>query len=197
MTAQQAREIFMAQQQHGIKSVSSLSTVLSERYHVSPKAVRDIWKGRSWLGTTFDLWNDDDRPCRRSVGRPKGKKDSQPRQSKKIPRAEACRPLKVNKGELSELENFHVQGHITAETPNANIILNVRNTHIDGRGSNCFGTITSFYPLLPSFSVIYEAALSNEENLTLDPYFVTSSIATHLPLPNNQWIASNSSLIPN
>ena len=64
---------------HGCASLHSASIRLATQYKVSSKAIRDIWKGRSWLDSTFDLWDSVDRPPRRTIGRPKGKKDSKPR----------------------------------------------------------------------------------------------------------------------
>jgi hypothetical protein len=79
LTAEQAREIFRLKGNHGCASLHSVSTRLASQYNVSSKAIRDIWKGRSWLDSTFDLWDSVDRPPRRIIGRPKGKKDSKPR----------------------------------------------------------------------------------------------------------------------
>ena len=93
LSPQQARDIFKAKADRvpSALTVHSLSTVLAERYQISSKAVRDIWTGRSWLHATFDLWEADDRPSRRRVGRPKGKKDSKPRKTK---------PAELSKGPL-------------------------------------------------------------------------------------------------
>jgi hypothetical protein len=74
-----AREIFIARRNLGLESAHQASIRIAAKYHISSKAIRDIWKGRSWLDATFDLWNEEDRPARRVVGRPKGKKDSKPR----------------------------------------------------------------------------------------------------------------------
>jgi hypothetical protein len=74
-----AREIFAVKSNLGLESANQVSIRLAAKYRISPKAIRDIWKGRSWLDATFDLWNEVDRPPRRIVGRPKGKKDSKPR----------------------------------------------------------------------------------------------------------------------
>jgi hypothetical protein len=79
LTAERAREIFESRSKLGVASLHSVSVLLAEKYHVSSKAIRDIWTGRSWLHATFDLWNSDERPPRKIVGRPKGKKDSKPR----------------------------------------------------------------------------------------------------------------------
>jgi hypothetical protein len=79
LTNQQAREIFQLKSGHGFASLHAASIRLASKYGVSSKAIRDIWKGRSWLEATFDLWNVEDRPAKRIIGRPKGKKDSKPR----------------------------------------------------------------------------------------------------------------------
>ena len=74
-----AREIFIVKSNLGLESANHASTRLAVQYCISSKAIRDIWKGRSWLDATFDLWSEEARPPRRVVGRPKGKKDSKPR----------------------------------------------------------------------------------------------------------------------
>ena len=79
LTSSIAREIFQLKFTHGFASLHSASLRLAVKYGVSSKAIRDIWNGRSWLEATYDLWNVDDRPARRIIGRPKGKKDSKPR----------------------------------------------------------------------------------------------------------------------
>jgi hypothetical protein len=79
LTNEQARDIFKLKSGHGCASLHSASIRLASKYGVSSKAIRDIWKGRSWLEATFDLWNIEDRPAKRIIGRPKGKKDSKPR----------------------------------------------------------------------------------------------------------------------
>ena len=74
-----AREIFHLKPTHNTASLHAASQRLASKYGVSSKAIRDIWKGRSWLDATYDLWNVEDRPARRIIGRPKGRKDSKPR----------------------------------------------------------------------------------------------------------------------
>ena len=74
-----AREIFHLKTTHNKASLHAASQRLASKYGVSSKAIRDIWKGRSWLDATYDLWNVEDRPARRIIGRPKGRKDSKPR----------------------------------------------------------------------------------------------------------------------
>ena len=82
LTRDQAREIFLAKHEafHKFNTLHGTSTVLSAKYDVSAKAIRDIWKGRSWLEATFDLWDVDKRPAKKAKGRPKGRKDSKPRE---------------------------------------------------------------------------------------------------------------------
>uniref|UniRef100_A0A7S0MMZ1 Uncharacterized protein n=1 Tax=Cryptomonas curvata TaxID=233186 RepID=A0A7S0MMZ1_9CRYP len=82
---------------------TSRSITVSRIYGVSPKAVRDIWNKRTWRHATRALWTEDDQlqhaknlkavddiaaqkaaakqksPSLRSVGRPRGSKDSKPR----------------------------------------------------------------------------------------------------------------------
>ena len=82
LTKMQAREIFGYKIGHGFESGRIASAYLSNKFKISPKAIRDIWTGRSWLETTYDLWVDGSRPARRVLGRPKGKKDSKPRKSR-------------------------------------------------------------------------------------------------------------------
>jgi hypothetical protein len=79
LTSKIARDIFQIKATHGFASLHRASLRLASKYGVSSKAIRDIWKGRSWLDATYDLWNDADRPARKIIGRPKGKKDSKPR----------------------------------------------------------------------------------------------------------------------
>ena len=79
LTSKIAREIFQLKATHGCGSLHAASLRLASKYGVSSKAIRDIWKGRSWLEATYDLWNVEERPARRVMGRPKGKKDSRPR----------------------------------------------------------------------------------------------------------------------
>ena len=81
LTSMVAREIFQVKATHGFASTHSASQRLASKYGVSPKAIRDIWIGRSWLEATYDLWSVEDRPTRRIIGRPKGKKDSKPRKT--------------------------------------------------------------------------------------------------------------------
>jgi hypothetical protein len=83
LTANQARDIFSYKSANNDKllSLHATSILLAHKYGVSSKAIRDIWNGRSWLDATFDLWDEKVRPARKIIGRPKGRRDSQPRVS--------------------------------------------------------------------------------------------------------------------
>ncbi len=85
---------------------TSRSMVVSRIYGVSPKAVRDIWNKRTWRHATRAFWTEADElqhaknlkagtdgaaqriaakklPSLRSVGRPRGSKDSKPRRPRR------------------------------------------------------------------------------------------------------------------
>ena len=66
------------------KATRIQATVIARSYGVSEKAVRDIWSGRTWAKETWHL-----NPSRtlivKQTGRPKGSRDSRPRQ-KRMPR---------------------------------------------------------------------------------------------------------------
>ena len=79
LTSEQAREIFGLRKTHGYPNLHTASLSLAPKFYVCAKTIRDIWKGRSWLGATYDLWEEEERPSRKALGRPKGKKDSRPR----------------------------------------------------------------------------------------------------------------------
>jgi hypothetical protein len=85
LTPQLAREIFSLRFMNSVSNSRSASKRVGAKYQVSPKTVRDIWKGRCWLAVTSDLWDDDeDRPQAKTKGRPKGKRDSKPRHPKSM-----------------------------------------------------------------------------------------------------------------
>jgi hypothetical protein len=83
LTADQAVQIFKARPSE--KSVTLASRELAEKYSVSPKTVRDIWSGRSWYKETY-IFDKTKAPLIQKLskvpGRPKGSKDSRPRQRK-------------------------------------------------------------------------------------------------------------------
>jgi hypothetical protein len=85
LTADQAVQIFQARPIE--KSVTHASIELAEKYSVSPKTVRDIWSGRSWYKETY-IFDKTKPPLIQKLskvpGRPKGSKDSRPRQRKTI-----------------------------------------------------------------------------------------------------------------
>jgi hypothetical protein len=106
LTKQQAMDIFdlrIPRRGTGGSSVhltiSSRSVSISKAFGVSPKAVRDIWNRRTWCKATSSMLSETDgilhenrvkafrendwpkfEPQTRKVGRPRGSKDSKPRQ---------------------------------------------------------------------------------------------------------------------
>ncbi len=63
------------------RAFASKATNVASVYKVSEKTVRDIWKGRTWSKETQHL--DMSRPLQiKTVGRPKGCKDRQPRKKR-------------------------------------------------------------------------------------------------------------------
>jgi hypothetical protein len=88
LNRQQAREIFQLKHHHTDKFPSRhcASKALAARYHVSPKTIRDIWQGRSWLEATSDLWDQKCIPSRKIVGpRQKSIQPSEVITSKRFP----------------------------------------------------------------------------------------------------------------
>ena len=90
LTEDQAIEIFRLKDHRGFPTSHAASSFLANKYKVSSKAIRDIWSGRSWLETTYNLWDASDRPPRRIIGRPKGKKDTRPRTENLQPDSSEC-----------------------------------------------------------------------------------------------------------
>jgi len=60
LTPAQAREIFGFKTARGLRRKGVSSEKLGVKYGVSSKTIRDIWRGRTWLETTSDLWESDD-----------------------------------------------------------------------------------------------------------------------------------------
>ena len=57
LTSDQAISIFLEKYKEGnFPSQTAKSIELASTYGIDPKTVRDIWCGRSWLETTYDLW---------------------------------------------------------------------------------------------------------------------------------------------
>ena len=75
----QVRRIFSLKNQHGCTSLRAASALCARQYGVCAQTIMDIWKGRTWLDTTYDMWDEDERPESKPIGRPKGRKDSRPR----------------------------------------------------------------------------------------------------------------------
>ena len=78
LTSKQAVAIFQ-QKLSSVKGTAPCAAAVARVYGVSEKAVRDIWKGRTWSDATLLL--EPSRPARVAgpPGRPKGRKDSAPR----------------------------------------------------------------------------------------------------------------------
>jgi hypothetical protein len=114
LTTQQAAEIFNLQGPSLISHIlsggcifSSRSVAVAKMFGVSPKAVRDIWNKRTWRHSTSHLFPENERESctdclktvenmvshhmiaqRKSVGRPRGSKDSKPRRSRRQHRSD-------------------------------------------------------------------------------------------------------------
>lgn len=57
LTNEQAIKIFMEKYSGGnYSSQTAKSIALASSFNISSKTVRDIWRGRSWLEATYDLW---------------------------------------------------------------------------------------------------------------------------------------------
>ena len=98
LNEQQAVEIFQVKLAASCPSAERIAALLG----ISEKAVRDIWKGRTWSRETYHL--DPARPMqvKRACGRPRGSKDSRPRNRSRrwisgvlavlsMPRIQPCR----------------------------------------------------------------------------------------------------------
>ena len=116
LNGQQAREIFHLKHHHSDKfpSQHSASKALAARYHVSPKTIRDIWQGRSWLEATSDLWDQKCIPPRKIVGpRQKSIQPSEVNTSKRFPDISELKDQNnVFKMNQSELRNPVVRADI-------------------------------------------------------------------------------------
>eukprot|EP00960_Hanusia_phi_P054581 762708-Hanusia_phi.AAC.11 len=92
LSFEEARDIYSKRPQG--KSDSALiisSTVLSNRYNISPKAVRDIWNKRTWIKATQSMWTREEfamfvekasKKQAKKPGRPVGAKDTKPRKKR-------------------------------------------------------------------------------------------------------------------
>jgi hypothetical protein len=84
LTEDQAREIFLSKPNDSfIPNINkSCAALLAKNFGVTIKTVRDVWIGRTWYRSTYDL--DPSRPVsherlHKQPGRPKGAKDTKPR----------------------------------------------------------------------------------------------------------------------
>jgi hypothetical protein len=95
------------------RASASTATKVATVYGVSEKAVRDIWKGRTWSRETWHL--DTSRPLQLKIpGRPKGCRDTKPRA-----RRVNCRyVLSASTGSSTQMHSeprcFHTDGHAAA-----------------------------------------------------------------------------------
>mmetsp|Transcript_28348 Transcript_28348/g.74762 ORF Transcript_28348/g.74762 Transcript_28348/m.74762 type:complete len:200 (-) Transcript_28348:54-653(-) len=76
LTTAQAREIFLLKEARALRKRNAWSKTLGLRYGVSCKTIRDIWKGRTWLDATRDLWKGSEVPSRRKAVRHTEMKES-------------------------------------------------------------------------------------------------------------------------
>ena len=70
LTNQQAAQIYMIGQGFRECGLDPLqegrSSIVSKKYGVSPKAIRDIWNRRTWQNETWHLWAENERPLIRN-----------------------------------------------------------------------------------------------------------------------------------
>ena len=95
LNADQARIIFDFKSSDAFQPRYSASSFLAKKFHVSPKAIRDIWAGRSWLSATHDMWKESCRPVPNKPGRPRGSKDKKPRKLKSLSGLEGSNRIKL------------------------------------------------------------------------------------------------------
>ena len=132
LTKDQALEIYM-QKKGQTKGPPQTAAAVARAFGVSEKAIRDIWKGRTWSDETSEADPSRAKKQRGHAGRPPGSKDSVPRRkskdSKPVPKASTtgC----VNSGTSSH-SNFSMsestqaagqqeqRTHFTAEDPSSN-----------------------------------------------------------------------------
>ncbi len=83
LTVHQVIEIFKQ------KGSATPASNLADVYGVSEKAVRDIWKGRTWSKQTCHL-DPNHTAVLKIAGRPKGRKDSKPRKKRQAATIQHC-----------------------------------------------------------------------------------------------------------
>eukprot|EP00960_Hanusia_phi_P071683 767603-Hanusia_phi.AAC.9 len=92
LSFEEAREIY-SKRPHGKSDSDTLlsSTMLSNQYKISPKAIRDIWNKRTWIKATQSMWTREEleifmekakKRQAKKPGRPVGAKDTKPRKKK-------------------------------------------------------------------------------------------------------------------
>eukprot|EP00960_Hanusia_phi_P048349 758889-Hanusia_phi.AAC.2 len=100
LSVNDARDIYKYAQEHsrdGHWSPTIASAQLSEKYAISPKAIRDIWNRRTWTTATYEFWSEEEKrefsvkksmvaaipkpqaQTGKKAGRPLGSKDTKPR----------------------------------------------------------------------------------------------------------------------
>ena len=171
LTRDKARDIFRLKFTHGCPSLHAASVQLARDYKVSSKAIRDIWKGRSWLEATFDLWSDEDRPERRIIGRPKGKKDSKQRIRSSTQKKSMTCGEKNYLGALSYMQNESAQMNATGNSQKPDRLPSI--------GSMLQSLATTFDFTGSGFSELSGGALLRQ------PAAFTAKPASHLPPPTD------------
>eukprot|EP00292_Cryptomonas_paramecium_P016112 CAMPEP_0113670598 /NCGR_PEP_ID=MMETSP0038_2-20120614/5230_1 /TAXON_ID=2898 /ORGANISM="Cryptomonas paramecium" /LENGTH=213 /DNA_ID=CAMNT_0000586641 /DNA_START=9 /DNA_END=650 /DNA_ORIENTATION=- /assembly_acc=CAM_ASM_000170 len=159
LSVDQVREIFALKEKIQSGSYHCTSVRIATKYNVSSKAIRDIWNGRSWLDATYDMWSTVDRPERKIVGRPKGKKDSKPR-AKSVESSE--KPTEPTPAPMT-FKELDVKGIIKIEYDNilANIAANCDYfSSLCSQGSNYFGQQPTAMQALPSFRALMQTTFN-------------------------------------
>ena len=76
LTGEQAIEIYQYQRTRPMRfkfdaTLTGKASAVAEKYHISPKTVRDIWNRRTWTTETQHLWSTDEIPKIRKDNRSK------------------------------------------------------------------------------------------------------------------------------
>ena len=101
ITASDAISIFK------LKGPSSSATIVARKYGMSEKAIRDVWKGRTWARETWHL--DMARPSHfKQIGRPVGRKDKFPRKKAATLRAVPQSTSRVSPDPVSSFEQSSI-----------------------------------------------------------------------------------------
>jgi hypothetical protein len=120
LTEFKAKEIFMSRDSQSFKSQNAYSVFLARKYHVSPKTIRDIWNGRSWLNATSNFWQGEMHPKKRTGGRPQSSKDTKAYNLNSTRQSMAAAPMSctpvVAKVEIPFWEQSAFQAVVTPQT---------------------------------------------------------------------------------